>query len=128
METLLIDEVRAYVAYAKLRYLLYYWRTHDGVEVNLLCETGDGFVAVEMKAAKRWDRRYNRGLNRIRETSAPTGSPVTASHEGERPALWGPGAAGAGVLQLLWNGKVVRRPDHAGRTDKKAPEPEGPGA
>ena len=89
LETLLIGEVRAYVAYAKLRYPLYYWRTHDGVEVNLLCETGDGFVAVEMKAAKRWDRRYNRGLNRIRETSAPTGSPVTASHEGERPALWG---------------------------------------
>ena len=35
METLLYGKIRAYIAYAKLRYPLYY----DRVEVDLLCET-----------------------------------------------------------------------------------------
>ena len=110
LETLLIGEVRAHVAYAKLRYPLYYWRTHDGVEVDLLCETGDGFVAVEMKASNRWDRRYNRGLNRIREELGAEQVTCYGVYEGERPASWG----GVQVLpaldflKLLWNGEVMR--------------------
>ena len=66
LETLLFGEMRAYIAYAKLRFPLYYWRNYDRVEVDLLCETRRGFVAVEIKSAARWERRYNRGLARMR--------------------------------------------------------------
>ena len=110
LETLLIGEVRAYVAYGKLRYPLHYWRTHDGVEVDLLCETTDGFVAVEVKASKRWDRRYNRGLNRIRDELGANRVTCYGVYEGERPASWG----GVQVLpaleflQLVWDGEVLR--------------------
>ncbi len=110
LETLLTGEVRAYVAYEKLRYPLHYWRTHDGVEVDLLCETGDGFVAVEMKASKRWDRRYNRGLIRLREELGADRVTCYGVYEGERPASWGDVQVLPALefLQLLWNGEVVR--------------------
>ena len=110
LETLLIGEVRAYVAYAKLRYPLHYWRTHDGVEVDLLCETGNGFVAVEMKASNRWDRRYNRGLNRVREELGAHRVTCYGVYEGERPASWGDVQVLPALefLQLLWNGEVLR--------------------
>ena len=65
LETFILNEVRAYLAYTKLRYPFYFWRSYDGVEVDLLCETTDGFVALEIKAARRWDKRFNRGLTRI---------------------------------------------------------------
>ena len=110
METLLIGEIRAYVAYAKLRYPLHYWRTHDGAEVDLLCETRDGFVAVEMKASKRWDRRYNRGLNRIRDELGADRVTCYGVYAGERPASWGAVQVLPALqfLQRLWNGDVVR--------------------
>ncbi len=110
METMLIGEIRAYVAYTKLRYPLHYWRTHDGAEVDLLCETRDGFVAVEMKSSKRWDRRYNRGLNRIRDELGANRVICYGVYAGERPASWGAVQVLPALefLQLLWNGQVVR--------------------
>ncbi len=71
LETLVLNEVRAFLEYAKLRYPMHFWRTYDGVEVDLLCETRSGFVAVEVKAAKRWERRDAAGLKRIRAELAP---------------------------------------------------------
>ena len=110
LETLLIGEVRAYVAYHRLRYPLHYWRTHDGVEVDLLCETRDGFVAVEVKASKRWDSRYNRGLNRLREELGANRVTCYGVYEGERRASWGAVQVLPALefLQLLWNGEVLR--------------------
>ena len=111
LETLLLGEIRAYAAYEGLRYPLYYWRTHDGVEVDLLCETGAGFVAVEIKASKRWEARYNRGLNRLRDELGPGRVTCYGVYEGERPASWG----GIQVLpaleflKRLWDGNVILR-------------------
>ena len=109
LETLLLGEIRAYVAYRELRYPLHYWRTHDGAEVDLLCETGAGFVAVEMKASKRWDARYHRGLNRLRDELGAGRVTCYGVYQGERPASWG----GVHVLpapeflKRLWNGEVL---------------------
>ena len=33
----------------------------------MLFETAKGFVALEIKASTRWDKRFNRGLHRVRE-------------------------------------------------------------
>ena len=109
LETLLLGEIRAYVAYRELRYPLHYWRTHDGAEVDLLCETGAGFVAVEMKASTRWDARYHRGLNRLRDELGAGRVTCYGVYQGERPASWG----GVHVLpapeflKRLWNGEVL---------------------
>ena len=113
LETLLLGEVRAYLAYAGLRYPLHYWRTHDGVEVDLLCESGAGFVAVEMKASARWDARYNRGLNRLRDELGGGRVTCYGVYEGERPASWGSVrvAAGAGVSEAtLERGSTAMSP------------------
>ena len=109
LETLLLGEIRAYVAYRELRYPLHYWRTHDGAEVDLLCETGAGFVAVEMKASTRWDARYHRGLNRLRDELGAGRVTCYGVYQGGRPASWG----GVHVLpapeflKRLWNGEVL---------------------
>ena len=39
----------------------------DPVEVDFFCETAAGFTAIEVKAAKRWDNRFFRGMNRLRD-------------------------------------------------------------
>lgn len=110
LETLLLGEVRAYLAYAGLRYPLHYWRTHDGVEVDLLCESGAGFIAVEMKPAARWDARYNRGLNRLRDELGTGRVTCYGVYEGERPASWGSVRVlpAPEFLKRLWNGEVLR--------------------
>ena len=110
LETALLGEIRAYLAYAGLRYPLHYWRTHDGVEVDLLCESGAGFIAVEMKASARWDARYNRGLNRLRDELGAGRVTCYGVYEGERSATWGNVRVlpAPEFLKRLWNGEVLR--------------------
>lgn len=109
LETMLLNEIRAYVAYASLRYPLHYWRSHDGVEVDLLCETRKGFVAVEIKAAVRWDKRFHRGLNRMREEFGENRVTCFGVFRGERPASWGAIQVlpVMDFLKTLWNGDVL---------------------
>lgn len=85
-ETWIINEVRAYLSYSKLHYPLFFWSSHDGVEVDLFCETQKGFVAIEIKSASRWDSKFNKGLRRIKEE---LGSKVRCLgvYAGDRAAL-----------------------------------------
>ena len=66
METFVHNEICAYLSYTGRRYPLYFWRSYGGVEVDFFCETAVGFTAMEVKAAKRWDHRFFRGMNRLR--------------------------------------------------------------
>lgn len=54
LETLVLHELSAFIAYRRLGYPLHFWRSYDGTEVYFLCETATGFVAVEVKAAAHW--------------------------------------------------------------------------
>lgn len=67
LETLIVNEIRAFIEYAGLHYKVCFWCNYDGAEVDILCETQHGFVAIEIKAARTWQRRFNRGLRRVRE-------------------------------------------------------------
>ena len=109
LETLLYGEIRAYVAYTKLRYPLYYWRNYDGVEVDLLCETRRGFVAVEMKSAGRWERRYNRGLERMRTEFGAERVRCYGVYRGTRPARWNDIEIlpVMDFLRRLWDGNIL---------------------
>ena len=109
LETLVLGEVRAHLAYTGLRYPLYFWRNYDGTEVDLLCETARGFVAVEMKAGPRWERRFNRGLRKVRDALGPTRKTCHGVYLGDREAL----VDGIRVhpvrtfLERLWAGEIL---------------------
>ena len=57
-----------------------------------------------------WDRRYNRGLTRIRDELGAKRVTCYGVYDGERPASWGAVQVLPALefLQLLWNGQVVR--------------------
>lgn len=109
-ETFILNEVRAYFSYSNIRYPLHFWRSHDGVEVDLLCETKTGFVAIEIKAAERWDKRYNRGLTRIRAEFSPASTMCYGIYRGARSALWDDVSIlpAMDFLEKLWSGDVFQ--------------------
>ena len=109
LETLLYGEMRAYLAYTKLRYPLCYWRNYDRVEVDLLCETRRGFVAVEIKSAVRWERRYNRGLERMRTELGAAQVRCYGVYRGTRSARWDDIAIlpVMDFLRRLWDGDIL---------------------
>ena len=109
LETFVLGEMRARLAYSGLRYPLYFWRNYDGTEVDILCETAQGFVAVGIKAGSRWERRFNRGLHKVRETLGPSSTQCHGVYLGERDAL----VDGVRVhpvrtfLKRLWAGEIL---------------------
>ena len=109
LETLLYAEIRAYIAYAKLRYPLYYWLNYDGVEVDILCETQRGFVAVEIKSAVRWERRHHRGLERMRTELGAHRVRCYGVYRGTRPARWNDIEIlpVMNFLRRLWDGHII---------------------
>jgi len=88
LETFILHELRAYMGYTGRHYTLNFWRTYDGVEVDFLCETINGFVAIEIKAASRWEKRFNRGLHRVRQELGADKIACYGVYLGERQALW----------------------------------------
>ena len=108
-ETLVFNEIRAYLSYHDLRYQPYFWRTYDGTEVDFLCETADGFVALELKSVKRWLPRYSRGINRIAEELGAKKVLRYGVYLGERPARSGEvDILPLGrFLKLLWDKQII---------------------
>ena len=109
-ETFVLNELRAYLAYSALDYKLHFWRSYDGAEVDLLCETAAGFVAIEVKASSRWEKRFNRGLHRVREDLGKDRTACYGAYLGERQALWDdirilPMMS---FLKRLWGGEIIR--------------------
>jgi uncharacterized protein len=110
LENLLFNEIRAYLSYRKLRYQPYFWRNYNGTEVDFFCETKDGFVGIEIKAAEHWQKKFGSGLHRLREEISPGKVTCYGLYRGKRPAkiddidvipveLF---------LPLLWNGEIIR--------------------
>lgn len=110
METLVLGELRAYLAYTKRDYPLHYWRTYDGAEVDVLLETPTGLVALEIKASTRWERRFNRGLRRLAEALGPPHPTCYGIYAGARRARWDDVEVlpGADFLERLWAGDIIR--------------------
>ena len=107
-ETFLLHELRAYLAYTGLHYRLHFWRTHDGAEVDAVCEAANGFVAIEIKSSQHWQKRFNRGLRRLRE-HLPNAQ-CYGVYFGERAALWDDVRVFPvrDFLKRLWEGEVIR--------------------
>ena len=109
-ETFILNELRAYLAYSALDYKLHFWRSYDGAEVDVLCETAAGFVAIEVKASSRWEKRFNRGLHRVREDLGKGRTLCYGVYLGERQALWDDIRVLPMVtfLKRLWGGEIIR--------------------
>jgi predicted AAA+ superfamily ATPase len=109
-ETLLFNEIRAYLSYERLLYQPYFWRNYNGTEVDFFCETKDGFVGIEMKAAENWQKKFNNGLQRLRQEMAPAKVKCCGIYRGKRRAK----IDDIDVLpvelflQQLWNGEIIR--------------------
>ena len=87
LETFILHELRAYLSYTRRHYPLHFWRNYDGAEVDVLCETSRGHVAIEIKASRRWDKRFHRGLRRVREELGEQ-TQCYGIYLGERAALF----------------------------------------
>ncbi|MDE0226417.1 MAG: AAA family ATPase [Gammaproteobacteria bacterium] len=109
-ETFVLNEVRAWLGYSRTDYRLHFWRSYDGVEVDVLCETVDGFVAIEIKASSRWESRFNRGLHRVANDLGADRTKCYGVYLGERAALWDDVHVLPLVdfLKRLWAGGVIR--------------------
>ena len=110
LETLILNEIRAFLSYTGRHYRPHYWRSYDDAEVDVLCETAAGFVAIEIKAATRWDRRFNRGLHRVRQHLDPHPTTCFGIYLGQRAALWDEVRIlpVLDFLKRLWDGDVLR--------------------
>ncbi len=108
-ENMLFNEIRAYIAYKKLHYKLSFWRNYDGMEVDLLCETKKGYIAVEMKASREWRKQYNRGLKRIQTELSPNIVHCYGIYRGKRQAQFDdidilPADQ---FLKMLWSNSII---------------------
>ena len=108
-ETFVLNELRAYLGYSSCDYRLCFWRNYDGTEVDVLCETAEGFVAIEVKASSRWDKRFNRGLHRVRDALGKDGTACYGVYLGQRAALWDDVRVLPLVdfLKRLWAGEII---------------------
>ena len=109
LETFVLNELRAFLSYSGRHYRPHYWRSYDGAEVDVLCETPTGFVAIEIKSAARWDRRFNRGLHRVRQHLDPRETTCYGVYLGQRAALWDDVRVlpVLDFLKRLWSGEIL---------------------
>lgn len=87
LETFLLNEIRAYLEYSKTYYPIHYWRSYTGIEVDIFCETKQGFTAIEIKSSKRWDKAFNKGLNAVRREIGDQKITCYGVYQGDKPAL-----------------------------------------
>ena len=109
LETFLFNEIRAFISYGNLHYPFFFWRSYGGVEVDFLCETPRGFVAIELKSTRNWQKRHNRGLHRAREELGRESVTCYGVYEGEREALWDDVRVLPVLtfLRRLWDGEIL---------------------
>ena len=106
---IVLNEIRAFLSYSGRRYVPHYRRSYDGTEVDILCETAAGFVAVEITASSRWDTHFNRGFRRIRKHLPARAAACYGVYLGERAATWGDVRVlpVPDFLKCLWDGEVM---------------------
>jgi predicted AAA+ superfamily ATPase len=67
LETLVLHELRAAIAYQNLGGTLSYWRTPSGSEIDFVWERGDTRIGIEVKASKRWRTEFGSALAGLRQ-------------------------------------------------------------
>ncbi len=109
LETLVGNELRAYLERHHPGWKMNFWRTHDDVEVDFVVETDWGFVAVEVKTASEWRNRDGLGLRRLKGELAPREVRTFGVFRGPAAAKFGETEVlpVAEFLSRLWTGRVM---------------------
>jgi predicted AAA+ superfamily ATPase len=109
LETHLLHEIRAYLHYSELEYPVFYWRMRGGIEVDFIVDTPKGIVAIEVKAADRWQSQFHAGIARLKEERPKlsvrafgvyTGRRLV-EEDGVRVMPW------ENFLRALWEGEIA---------------------
>ncbi len=109
LETLVGNEIRAYLQKYHPGWRMNFWRTHDDVEVDFVVETDWGYAAVEVKAASTWRSQYSLGIKTLREELAPRETRAFGVFRGPVAAKYGEiEVLPVGeFLSRLWTGRVI---------------------
>jgi predicted AAA+ superfamily ATPase len=83
LEGLVAQHLKAWIAYARDRYDLYFWRTRSGVEVDFIVYGPEGFWAIEVKGAARLRPGDLRSLRAFR-ADYPESRPILLYRGSER--------------------------------------------
>ncbi len=67
LETLVLQNLQAYIDNHGLRYSIYYWRTTAGNEVDFVLYGDDGFVALEIKRSRTVSSRDASSLKSFKD-------------------------------------------------------------
>ena len=65
LETWVLHELRAALAFQNLGGQLHYWRTPNGTEVDFIWTRGNRAVGIEVKAATTWRSEYSTSLKAL---------------------------------------------------------------
>lgn len=65
LETLVLHEIKLYSDYFSKRWEVNYWGTPSENEVDFIVSRGKQRVGIEVKAAKKWNKDFNTGLNTL---------------------------------------------------------------
>ncbi len=72
LETYLLHELRSAVSYRNLGGELHYYRSSGGTEIDFIWTRGNRAVGLEVKASTRWQRKWCRPLQELREQGVLT--------------------------------------------------------
>ena len=64
LETLILHEMRSAMMYLGLGGEIAFWRTPAGIEIDFIWTRGDTAIAIEVKSATTWHRKYSSVLHR----------------------------------------------------------------
>lgn len=88
LETLVLNELRAHMAYSGCGGALSYYRTPSGTEVDFVWTRGRHSIGIEVKASRQWRPEYGRALRELREHRTLT--QCHAVYLGDTPQQDGP--------------------------------------
>ncbi len=109
-ECFLLNEIRAYLHYTGRDYPVYFWRSQNGVEVDIVLETSRGYVAIELKNSSRWEKVFNRGLHRLSEEFGKSKVSLFGVFRGARQLLIDTVLVYPALefLRRLWGGEIIK--------------------
>lgn len=108
LETHILAEIRAYLNYHHLDYPLFFWSSHDGVEVDVFCETNKGFLGIEIKSTRTWRNEFSRGLMRLADELKPKKFFPIGIYQGDSVMKkFHPIYPVGDFLKKLWSGEIL---------------------
>lgn len=65
LETLVLHEIKTYSDYFQQRWGVHFWGTPSENEVDFIVIKGKVAIGIEVKASKKWDKKFNSGLETL---------------------------------------------------------------